>query len=89
MNTSSACIFATTMGVDGTKSLCRLVCRHGNLTVLRNIVAMYPDWKPSYDDLAYTVLNGDLDQLQWLVSEYHMDFRVNLGFQYKIFGKSA
>ena len=50
VNSHSLCLWSIEMGIDTNNSygsICSLVCRSKNLSVLQNIVCEYPNWKPS------------------------------------------
>ncbi len=52
-------------------SICSLVCKSSNLLVLQHVVSKYPRWKPSLSDIVGTVVNGNVNQLQWLKSSFN------------------
>ena len=70
----SVCMGIEAKGFNNYVSICSLAFRHSNnWSLLQNIVVDYPDWKPCLEDVLQTVKNGNINQLEWLKSNYPDD----------------
>ncbi len=63
------------MGIDANLAslpICSLICQNCDLpvSVLKEVVLDYPNWKPDSSDLIAAVAKGNIDELEWLKCNY-------------------